>query len=338
MQLDRYIPDLSAAELVETINGLRYAKRCTEWLVCRYLADLAENDAFRSVSPSAGDIRLFAKQRFDFSPKLCRERIRIGRALRHLPNIEEAFLTGELSYSRVREITRVADPTSELYWLESARRLPISALEKRVAEQSSTEKPPERRRAPRRWASPEVIEVKMFVAPEIWAQLDRAMGCVRAAADRDLTDAEALEAIARAAIDDHLEAEPTEEKTAGTQEAPEVTPPCQEREPNATNDVPPDSRDSESPAFAPDSSEAKILEVMGDRGGWPAERLLKETGMEVPKLQVALTKLQLANAIRVQGFRYSPVPKKRPSKCPSWGTPPATKRRALPKSIRLGVS
>jgi len=33
--------------------------------------------------------------------------------LRQLPGIERAFVSGELSYSRVREVTRVAQATDE---------------------------------------------------------------------------------------------------------------------------------------------------------------------------------------------------------------------------------
>jgi hypothetical protein len=39
-----------------------------------------------------------------------RERVRIGRAMRRLPDIERRFVGMNLSYSQVRELTRVATP------------------------------------------------------------------------------------------------------------------------------------------------------------------------------------------------------------------------------------
>lgn len=42
-----------------------------------------------------------------------RERVRTARALFDLPKTSEAFEKGELSYSKVRAITRVATPQNE---------------------------------------------------------------------------------------------------------------------------------------------------------------------------------------------------------------------------------
>lgn len=50
-----------------------------------------------------------------------REKVRVARALRDLPQIDEAFRTGEASYTKVRAMTRVATPDNETYLLEIAR-------------------------------------------------------------------------------------------------------------------------------------------------------------------------------------------------------------------------
>src|SRR5882672_8577120 len=42
-----------------------------------------------------------------------RERVRVARALGSLPRLAEALARGELSYAKVRALTRVADPESE---------------------------------------------------------------------------------------------------------------------------------------------------------------------------------------------------------------------------------
>ena len=51
--------------------------------------------------------------RCDLSMATAREKVRVARALKALPHISLAFSTGELSYSKVRSLTRVAGPESE---------------------------------------------------------------------------------------------------------------------------------------------------------------------------------------------------------------------------------
>jgi hypothetical protein len=51
--------------------------------------------------------------RCDLSLATAREKVRVAHALKHLPAMSAAFLTGELSYSKVRELTRVATPDNE---------------------------------------------------------------------------------------------------------------------------------------------------------------------------------------------------------------------------------
>jgi hypothetical protein len=62
-----------------------------------------------------------------------RERVRVARRLAGLPELEEAFSTGELSYSKVRAITRVATENNENLLLAIAQRTSASHLEQLVA-------------------------------------------------------------------------------------------------------------------------------------------------------------------------------------------------------------
>ena len=57
-----------------------------------------------------------------------REWLRIGRCLRVLPATADAFATRELSYSKVRSLTRIATPTNEHQLLEIARSTPANRL------------------------------------------------------------------------------------------------------------------------------------------------------------------------------------------------------------------
>lgn len=59
-----------------------------------------------------------------------RERLRVAHALRSLPAIDDALRRGELSYSKVRAMTRVATPENEAKLLDMARHSTASQLER----------------------------------------------------------------------------------------------------------------------------------------------------------------------------------------------------------------
>ncbi|MEZ4299470.1 MAG: hypothetical protein R3B70_31260 [Polyangiaceae bacterium] len=204
-----YRGGLSAEELVSTLKDLLSAEQSAMRLTCRYLADLADSMEGKWAMAGAGtgvltgyaDVYHAARCLFGLSAHTTRERIRVGRALRSLPRIEEAFLSRELSYSRAREVTRVATPGDESAWLILARELPIRTLERRVAEAAG--KSPRVRPADpvqvrlRRSAT---VEVTLQLPAETWALLQRAMEGARRASEASLCDAEALEAVARDAL------------------------------------------------------------------------------------------------------------------------------------------
>jgi hypothetical protein len=157
--------------------------------------------------------------------------------LRELPRVEAAFVSGEVSYSRVRELTRVAEPSTEAEWLELARALDMRALERRVAaardaasqiselttEASATTEAGTRTGAsattdkPARteWLTQNTVRVTFELSAETWGLLERALegarrcGVVTSGAGTSVTnttgvgtmsDADALAAVARDAL------------------------------------------------------------------------------------------------------------------------------------------
>ena len=61
-----------------------------------------------------------------------REHVRVGRALQDLPRIAAAFAAGRLSYSKVRALTRVADPAREDQLVEFALTATAAQLEQTI--------------------------------------------------------------------------------------------------------------------------------------------------------------------------------------------------------------
>ncbi len=61
------------------------------------------------------------------------ERLRVAKAVQGLPLVKQAFWDGHLSYSKVRELTRVVTRETEQRWCEVARHLTAGQLAKLVA-------------------------------------------------------------------------------------------------------------------------------------------------------------------------------------------------------------
>jgi hypothetical protein len=72
--------------------------------------------------------------RCDLSRSAAYEKVRVARALRKLPAISDSFSTGELSYSKVRALTRVAGDHNEQDLLGFALRTTATRVEERCRE------------------------------------------------------------------------------------------------------------------------------------------------------------------------------------------------------------
>ena len=85
-----------------------------------------------------------------------REKVRVAHALKQLPQISAAFASGELSFSKVRTVTRIADPENEKELLELARYATAAQVEKLVRGYRSVERQVEREHATKQHASREL--------------------------------------------------------------------------------------------------------------------------------------------------------------------------------------
>ncbi|RLB59579.1 MAG: hypothetical protein DRI90_15235 [Deltaproteobacteria bacterium] len=196
--IEDYQPNLEPGELDAAIGRIVQTQRQSEWLLCRYLADMADGRRFQRVGWYS-DVFHYAKERFGLGVKITRERVRMGRTLRSLPQIEKAFLRGVLSYSKVRELTRVAKAEDEHDWLRLAELLPMRELERRVAGEAGSEAVSDAL-ARERWRTAETVEISFHVPAQTWALLRRAMEAARQGMEGSMSDAEALEAVATQAL------------------------------------------------------------------------------------------------------------------------------------------
>jgi hypothetical protein len=78
---------------------------------------------------------------FGYGPKVAYERVRVARALEEMPELYEALERGEVSYSALREVTRVATAETQREWLESIRGKNLRQIEELARSRRKGAKP-----------------------------------------------------------------------------------------------------------------------------------------------------------------------------------------------------
>jgi hypothetical protein len=195
-ELRAYRMGLDPHGIAAELQHLVATRRRGLWLICRYLADLADGDGLRVLRYDS--VHDFAWNQLGMTRDQTNRRVRVGRALRELPAIERAFVLGDIGFARVREIVKVATAESEAHWLRLAQDLSRPELERKVA-----------RARYARPEQPEVVEaeyegdeplVQLQVPLRVWERLEAAIEAARVAEGAPLGEDEALEVIADSAI------------------------------------------------------------------------------------------------------------------------------------------
>ena len=76
------------------------------------------------------DTRL--ERTFGYAPRIAHERLRVAQALDGLPDLRARLAEGQLNWSAVRELTRVAVPETEADWIEAADGQTVRDVERMV--------------------------------------------------------------------------------------------------------------------------------------------------------------------------------------------------------------
>jgi 5-methylcytosine-specific restriction endonuclease McrA len=128
--------------------------------------------------------------RIGLAPGAAREHVRVARALGTLPRLSQALARGELSYSKIRELTRVATPETEERLLAVGRAGTAEHVERIVRGWRRVDRKAEAREAQRQHASRSLhvypdedgtVRVRGRLAPEVGALLLQALAAAREA-------------------------------------------------------------------------------------------------------------------------------------------------------------
>ena len=188
-----------------------------------------------------------------------RAHVRVARRLAELPVVRATFATGELSYSKVRALTRIATPSSETELVQVARHATAAHLDRiararrsvdRLAEAEQTERRHEARHVHTFWDDDGSLVVTARLAPEEGALFLQALD---AAGHSLRNQPPPLDAPA---------------------EAPEG-----QRGHNAPAGAPEGQRDDNAPAGAPEGQGGEIAHAGAPRGGGGSDGFERQTGL-----------------------------------------------------------
>jgi hypothetical protein len=139
-----------------------------------------------------------------YGPRAAQERLRVARSLGTLPQLTAALSHGELPYSAVRELTRVATPATEASWIAAATGKNLRQIEELVADHRPGDRPDDPPDPAAR-----VRVVRFELSAETFALLRQA----RAALDHEhgshLSDDQLVAALSSAVLDGAPVTEPT---------------------------------------------------------------------------------------------------------------------------------
>src|SRR5262245_33993749 len=181
------------ASVHERLLSLGKERAAHERDVCRWLL-AAERLAVHTRAGYAS-LREYAERVVGLNARQTEERLRVGRALVDLPLLDGALASGELCWSAVRELTRVATAQTEATWLAWARNRRAHQIEKAVAARRPGDGPHDRSDA-------SLIKHRLVfdVRAETLALFRDVQAAVRVAFGRNVDDDTVLYEVARRAL------------------------------------------------------------------------------------------------------------------------------------------
>ena len=130
-----------------------------------------------------------------YSPRQATERVRVATALEDLPELAEALACGELHFSAVRELSRVATRATEQDWLDEARGKNLRHIEQAVAGRRRGDRPSDP-------ANPELVAqtIRFEVRPATLALLRQARQALESERGERLDDDGLIAALCNAVL------------------------------------------------------------------------------------------------------------------------------------------
>jgi hypothetical protein len=139
-----------------------------------------------------------------YAPRTAQDRLRVARALGALPRLTGALARGELPFSAVRELTRVATSATEAAWIAASAGKNLREIEELVADHRPGDRPDDP-------ADPRVRThvVRFELSAETFALMRQARAMLDDEQPTNLADDAFIAAMCSAVLDDAPATEPT---------------------------------------------------------------------------------------------------------------------------------
>ena len=124
-----FIPD-NNTDLRSAVVNMAAGINLADWKFIKLIVAMYRSRAWSEAGYCS--LSNWLDHRCGLGPVASRERVRIGLALTRLPCLDQAFQNGEISYSKVRTVTRIANPETERFLLALARTSSAFELERVV--------------------------------------------------------------------------------------------------------------------------------------------------------------------------------------------------------------
>jgi hypothetical protein len=139
-----------------------------------------------------GSFAEYIERLFGYTPRLTQEKLRVAEALENLPQLAQSLRDGTVSWSSLRELTRVATPETAAAWLGAAKGRTVREVEQLVSGRLPGDLPD----APQTVTALRHV-LRFEVSGEVLATFREALAQLRRDADGPLDDDAALLLMAR---------------------------------------------------------------------------------------------------------------------------------------------
>ena len=189
-------------------HGWREIDRAMRTMACRRAALDAEEARLLVAARTAevhrhlgyGSFEEYLERALGHAPRTARDRVRVASALEALPAIGSALAAGSVTFSAVRELTRVATGETERAWLDAIEGLTAREIEDAVRGHAAGDHPNER---PDPTIEPRGVRLEL--AAEVYALFLEARRALEADVGQAMTDSDFMAVACRAVLGGGME-------------------------------------------------------------------------------------------------------------------------------------
>ena len=121
---------LPAKEVDRRLVALSRVHRRVESVLCFYLQEVEDRRLY--LKYGFASVVDYARERLGFEDRKTRTLVQMAERFEKLPHLEKAFRSGDIPWTKAREVVKVAKPETERDWLAKCRKMTNRQLEQEV--------------------------------------------------------------------------------------------------------------------------------------------------------------------------------------------------------------